>query len=504
MTISSTPIAIAPTMASSFSPYCDSDPRTNCASTHVIALATRPKIAPMKIGRRRRRLTPMSDAVIAARMRTASRPSRKTMIAALVLALGGDLVLWSYLSGMIFALALTFLVWALANRLIGSPWGLLAGVIVATHQGMLLYTARGAGLETGFFALLTLLAVWAYLDQRLLWVGGLLALASLTRPEGVLLFALTFGHALASRTIDDRGRLRFDFAAYRGLLPLLAAYLLIFVPYFAWRFDYYGDLLPNTFYAKTGGGLRAIGRGLRYAGGFALTMGGPLLLLGLLWPKGNWLAHLRGWRGYLLMIVGVYSAYIVAVGGDHFRGERFFVPLVALFALLLSGGVATLVEWLPKRGQIFAQIVVAIVLIPLATMALWRIVPDDYNIRGLDESVWIWRDLGDWMAQNTPPEASIAATGAGAIAFYGQRETIDLHGLTDRHIARVEMPEMGSGVAGHEKADPEYVLNERQPTYIPQMWEDYFGGEDVLLDRYELITVQTPAGRMMELWQRQP
>ena len=150
------------------------------------------------------------------------------------------------------------------------------------------------------------------------------------------------------------------------------------------------------------------------------------------------------------------------------------------------------------------SLTLALLLTGGSVAALSRTAPYDYIIRGLDESVWIWREIGWWMADNTPPDASIAATGAGAIAFYGERTTIDLYGLTDKHIARVAVSDMGSGVAGHEKRDPAYVINERQPTYIPQMWDDYFGGAEALRGRYRLITITTRFGRELGMWELLP
>lgn len=297
----------------------------------------------------------------------------------------------------------------------------------------------------------------------------------------------------------------------RPLLPLAGAFLAVYVPYFLWRVSYYGDLLPNTFYAKTGGGLSQVARGAVYAGGFALTLGGPLLLVCLApWLRGP-RAALGSWRGYLLPLALAYTAYIIAVGGDHFRGQRFFVPILPWIAILMADGVATIYGALrarraagsparPTAGPLAPLLALALAL--GAAGALARTAPIDATIRGLDESVWIWREIGWWMADNTPPEASLAAAGAGAPAFYGRRETIDLYGLTDRHIGRLEVEAMGEGVAGHEKRDPAYVLDVRRPTYIPRIWDEYFGGAAALRDRYRLITVATRSGRELELWER--
>ncbi len=450
-----------------------------------------------------------------------------TIMAAVVLRLGGDLVLWSHAAGVLLGLLIATGTYVVATRLIGAAWALVAALIVATSQSLLLYTARGSGLETGLFALLVLAGGGCYLAALraapapgAFGLAGLLfALAALTRPEGVLVLGLTGLHLLCwllwqrspaseaaagtAQPADPDQRLAASGYRLAPLWALAGAFFLVYLPYFAWRFSYYGDLLPNTFYAKTGGGLHQVQRGLTYAGGFALTLGGPLLLVIVApWLRG-WRAALGSWRGYVLPLTLVYSAYIIAVGGDHFRGERFFVPLIPWLAILLADGLATLLT-APHAAQRLVRPLLALGLATGALAALARTAPLDTTIRGLDESVWIWREIGWWMADHTPPEASIAVAGAGAIAFYGQRTTIDMYGLTDRHIGRLAVADMGQGVAGHEKGDPAYILDQRRPDYIPRIWEAYFGGATTLEPRYRLISVPSRSGRSLELWERRP
>src|SRR5262249_23639664 len=74
-----------------------------------------------------------------------------TMLAALALRLGGDPVFLSYVAGVILALAILLLTYWQARRLLGPGWALVAALLVASSQSLLVYTARGAGLETGLF-----------------------------------------------------------------------------------------------------------------------------------------------------------------------------------------------------------------------------------------------------------------------------------------------------------------------------------------------------------------
>ena len=55
------------------------------------------------------------------------------------------------------------------------------------------------------------------------------------------------------------------------------------------------------------------------------------------------------------------------------------------------------------------------------------------------------------------------------VPYYAGRRTIDMWGLTDRHIARSAPPEdFGEGLAGHEKTDPAYVFAQRPDLYLPE------------------------------------
>ena len=448
-----------------------------------------------------------------------------TMLAALTIRLGGDPVFWGYAAGIVIGLAITLVSYRIAVPLIGPGWGLAATLLVASSQSLLVYTARGAGMETGFFTLLILLGCGMYLSayrtrrsQRYLFAGAIFALAALTRPEGVMVFGLTVGHVLLVAMVGGsnarESRIDNVRTAMRSALPLIISFLVLFAPYFAWRWQYYGDLLPNTFYAKTGGGAQQWLRGLDYAVDFALIFGGPLLLFAAAAPlaafadrssRNQWHAALTTPTGYLWLICTAYTAYIISIGGDHFPGERFFAPIIPLLAILIVTGLSALtLSALARRAPRLAYATATVAVAIAAWLGLNRGEALEQRVIGNDESVWIWADLGLWLNRNTPPDASVAAAGIGAIAYYSQRETIDLHGLTDRHIARVAVEGMGSGPAGHEKRDPEYVLNVRKPTYIPRFWEDYFGGAAVLQQQYELITIRTDRGDDLQLWRRLP
>lgn len=77
-----------------------------------------------------------------------------------------------------------------------------------------------------------------------LLAGFLLALAGLTRPEAPALMLLFAGLALVDRPQEGRK----EYYKYLALGCLIC--LVIFLPYFLWRWSYYGQLFPNPVYCK--------------------------------------------------------------------------------------------------------------------------------------------------------------------------------------------------------------------------------------------------------------
>jgi hypothetical protein len=133
-----------------------------------------------------------------------------------------------------------------------------------------------SGMETSLFTLLVVLAAAREVRERAdpgrAPVSSIaLALAAMTRPEGALVFALVLAH----RLIDPPGGRR----DARALARWALGFALPFGAYVAWRYAYYGFLLPNTFYAKVGSSPDQLVRGLKYVGKFFIVMAVPALAL---------------------------------------------------------------------------------------------------------------------------------------------------------------------------------------------------------------------------------
>ena len=190
----------------------------------------------------------------------------------------------------------------------------------------------GGGLETRQFTLFVVVAVVClavYRNRRCGLAAASLALAAaaLTRPEGLLLAACCCAWFVAERAVDS-GRWR---PAARELAWLITPFVVLVAAHFLFRNAYYGEWLPNTYYAKH---VRPwYESGFRYLWAAAAETGLYLML-----PLAG-LALGAGWRARRnlecslpLLCVTLHMVYLFRIGGDHFeyRPLDFYWPLLAL------------------------------------------------------------------------------------------------------------------------------------------------------------------------------
>ena len=170
------------------------------------------------------------------------------------------------------------------------------------------------------------------------------ALAALTRPDGLTLVCATIGVAAVSAL---QGRSWWP--TLTGLSPLLAVAAQVL-----WRFSFYGEWLPNTYYAKVVAAWPEAG--LRYFACFALENGAWLwfpvaacwLVVECRRPSAGLLALATGVLRYHLpatAAIGItlFNAgyYLIAVGGDHFeyRVLSQLVPLGVLGCVAMAARI---------------------------------------------------------------------------------------------------------------------------------------------------------------------
>jgi hypothetical protein len=312
-------------------------------------------------------------------------------------------------------------------------------------------------MDTMLFTALLLAALWLaareWRERRWRGSGLLFALLALMRPEGLLLFGLaTAAFAVAEGLASHRWRHLRRHAANAALFALPVALFL------AWRHRYYGELLPNTFYAKVTGGPGELATGIAYLGRFALAF--PLLALALVAPLALVRARRRARLAEPALALALQAvalgtvAYVVVVGADFMPFFRFFVPALPLCAVLAATGLRTL----PLPARAWNATVAGLV---GATVALGLLPEEVYRAFVAHRTALVGKEVGRWLGAELASDDWIAINTAGAVPYVSGLPAIDMLGLTDEQIARRPVYIVTPGWAGHRRGWGEYVLRRR-------------------------------------------
>ena len=188
----------------------------------------------------------------------------------------------------------------------------------------------GGGLETRqftFFVVLAVICLGVHGNSRwsLLTASLSLAAAALTRPEGMMLAACCFGWFAVQRLLTV-GRLDWG-----DVSVLVTPFTTLVAAHFLFRYGYYGEWLPNTYYAKH---VRPwYESGFRYLWAAGLETGLYLLLpLAFVALQERWRTYRDGTYALVLLCITAHMAYLARIGGDYFeyRPLDFYWPLLAL------------------------------------------------------------------------------------------------------------------------------------------------------------------------------
>jgi len=309
----------------------------------------------------------------------------------------------------------------------------------------------GTGLETSFVGLLLLLTglaqqLWPRRDGWRRWLGGVPPLlAVLTRLDaGIVLAASVLVIAMAERH---------SWAGLRArLLPALLPSALGLGLLFGWRLAYYGDLLPNPYYAKAAY-LTSFALGVEYLFGFLRSCPVSLVLLGLTLYGARAAPEMRGrdFARFAVLACGAQVGFVAKVGGDFME----YRLLWELWPVLVTGaGVGALAL---VRSHLW--VAVALVAGALAMARTPVVLESVHTMQSVAEMDGIARrsaQVGKLLASTLPPETRIATTAAGLGYHALDLRVLDQWGLTDRTVAHLPVSEIRA--RGHVKlAPPEYL-----------------------------------------------
>jgi hypothetical protein len=337
----------------------------------------------------------------------------------------------------------------------------LAAIGLCLHGHSAIFAT--CGLETSMFTFFVtaglVLLVYAERPGHFAMCGLALIVATMTRPDGAVFYAC------ASVVVAGLAARRRRWGTLIGFgLP----FVVVYGPYFLWKFSYYGYPFPNTFYAKSASD-PYLGQGLWYVWLYFSCYW--YLIPALVIPAwlslrrgGTATAGLPGRRGPVVVALFTlpFLAYVVWVGGD-FMFSRFCLPVTP--ALLLG------LQYLAHRRLLAAVSGVVLVLGSILTthgpvsvyLAYTARAIAPGNARNVVEErdhyphwyVEAYQILGETLTRRCHGVDLRVAIGGGQamLGYFGRfSHVLEIHGLTDTFIAHREISTRGR--LGHEKELP--------------------------------------------------
>ncbi len=365
-----------------------------------------------------------------------------TVLMSIPLRMGIDPVPFSFIVGLACFAGSLILTYRLGALLFSRMAGLITTIVLGVNHTFSAYAT--GGLETSLQACLFVACI--YILARSIrthsWNPGTLALLSvllgaaiLTHVDSALLSIVCIPAALIfvlSGTATRRKK-------FLGMACLLTPCTALVGGWLIWKYRYYGDILPNSFYVKAATAT-SMRRGLRYLYLFVSQYWlFPLVILGMI--------ELRALRRkensiilIVLVLIGLWSAYVVKVGGD-FMEFRLIVPILPLIFIV----IAWLVFEHVQRREVQITLVVILLLGSLQHSYSFK---HRYNRYGIDTIGELhahirdrdqnWAEIGSVLGRSFghDPAVTVATTACGAIDFYSRLTIIDMYGLNDRWIAK--------------------------------------------------------------------
>jgi len=380
--------------------------------------------------------------------------------------------------------------WRLVQRHFATPGlpdaslALPAAALTAFYYPLAYWTVMG--MEVALQALLALVCVKLALDAAfdgrerhgLLWAAC--TAAYLLRMDMLLLVVVVQAYLLFFGGVRAGSRR----AWWIGAACFVAAVL----GYELFRWVYFHDLLPNTYYLKLTGIPLAVRlrRGVATFGDFAARHALLLVVAAVVavWRRRDrklWLP---------LAVFAVFAAYEVWVGGDAWediglRADRFLSFVMPLLFVLLNAGLnAALARWVKWRGSravVAAEVTAVLWLLanglasPASARWNWLLMAGVERPPLVDRHGEVLSQLASF-ERLVPSRATVGTAWAGIPAFFTDYRMVDVLGYNDRYLAhrpgpRPLVPERyWELIPGHTKWDVRYELEQVRPDAFFQIW----------------------------------
>lgn len=364
------------------------------------------------------------------------------------------------------------------------------------------------GTEVSLLSLITIICAYLSLSiakkgewRRVLIIFFLLGLGVLTRMDYFIPAAIMTVFLFTNRFVSKK-----DWGRGVALMMLMVA------SHLAFRFFYYHDLFPNTYYLKMTGYPTL----LRLTRGFYVAVKNHNLIL-LLIPVVYAYFVRRRTIFFLTILVAGQFFYSIYVGGDAWEGfgetNRYNAVTTTIYFTLLFAALSESFEFIKSHvGRKFMALLRPATIAALVFLfILFNTQSDNMLLEAtlikapltVGENEMQVRIASVLKKTVKNPTAKIGVVWAGSIPYFSQGVFVDLLGKNDPVIAReiaknpygVELGPLQKLFAfwpGHNKFDYPYVLKTYNPDLISQLYPREFMP---LLSNY--VRFITPEGHEM-------
>ena len=309
------------------------------------------------------------------------------------------------------------------------------------------------GLWSTLLLITTIFVIKDHSSPRSINLGfiPLLILLVLTRPESML-----WGFVFIAILFIRLAFVKSPIAALADLVPSILCFMISVGLMILFQFQYFGYLLPNTYYAKVSPSLvYDIQQGGIYLSKYIIS--DPIVLLSVIAITVSCWNSIAGIFSkkipndgsvYLPMIAGVGLLEPLITGGDHFGSFRLYQNIYPIEILCLLYFMSQLfpayirikefskaVQWRSKAFQFGSALLLLLVFIP-SQISMWSSVKSEIGVEF--EIADYGRKSGAFIQQlfsSLPKMPSLGVVTSGGIKYSYAGEIVDLMGLNNTVMA---------------------------------------------------------------------
>jgi len=356
------------------------------------------------------------------------------IILAFLKIIGIPTIYGSKIISFVISLFLIFLVYKTANLMeLNKTLSSYCSLALSLSTGIAYFAM--SGLETIFYIYVLFLSIYINEKYEMKPTKKLLSalylsllIAALLRPEGVLFICIATLYHLIRKLKYKIG------INFIEMIKIQISVFLTYGLFILFRYCYYGEILPNTYYAKPGGTFAEYEYNAFISNFIKSFFSGSFLLLALLF-----FLFIKDLRKKYALPLSICTGQIIFMSytGDWMAFGRFFLPIlpivILLFFILFQYITQRKIKKMRKLFPIFFIILYAGLNIHQTQKALINKDSNPYSIMNSTQL----KKIGILLHNNFHDKTTIALKRQGAIPYYSEMKSIDILGLTEEEIAKI-------------------------------------------------------------------